>query len=60
MQRDSTIRIYASENFQREISTDGRRRTGGHHHGIVNSQGDNGIEINPLVCDAAARVPAVT
>ena len=37
-----------------------RRRTGGHHHGVVNSQGDNGIEIDPLVRNAAAGMPAVT
>jgi hypothetical protein len=60
MQRDSAIRIYASENFLRDISTDCWWRTGGHHHGVVNSRGDNGIEVNPLVRDAAARVPAVT
>jgi hypothetical protein len=60
MQRDSAIRINASENFQREIARDCRRRTGGHRHGVVNSLGDNGIEIDPLVRDAAASVPAVT
>jgi hypothetical protein len=52
--------IYASENLQRDISTDCRRRTGGHHHGVVNSCGDNGIEINSPVRIAAARVPAVS
>src|ERR1700687_1648173 len=52
--------IYASANLQREISTDGRRRTGGHHHGVVNSQGDTGIKIDPLVRNAAAGMPAVT
>jgi hypothetical protein len=59
-QRDSTIRINDSENFQRDIATDRRRRTAGHRHVVVNSLGDNGFEIDPLMRDAAAGVSAVT
>jgi hypothetical protein len=33
------------------------KENGGHHHGVANSQVDNGIEINPLVRNAAASVP---
>src|ERR1700730_284852 len=52
--------IYASENCRRDISTDGRRRIGGHGHGDPNRRGDTGIEINTPVRNAAARVPAVS
>src|SRR3984893_16321726 len=52
--------IYASENCRRDISTDGRRRIGGHPHGVLNSPGDNGIRLTPLVRSAAAGGDAVS
>jgi hypothetical protein len=59
MQRDSAIRINGSENFAIYLSGPPEENWRP-PPSVVNSLGDNGIEIDPLVRDAAASVSAVT
>jgi hypothetical protein len=61
MQGDSAIQInLRSRKFSARYLDGLLEEAGGHHHGVVNSRGDNGIEIKPLVRTAAASVPAVS